>query len=192
MIGSTDPDLASKMERAVAHVCEGDILWLNRQGLDNLSELHSLRNGIQHAGEQRLTRRPERSRVCGKPCCADVFSHFKAHIVTLQVGRTRSWLCCRRYRICACRSSSYRYGLPRVGCSSSHGCTRPHCDNHQRMNTSNTRGSTYILLSKVKGVLSNVCDTSLTPSGSGTICGKALFCTPPKEWPHAMRVIISV
>ncbi len=51
---------------------------------------------------------------------------------------------------------------------------------------------TYIALSKLKGVLSNVCDTSSTPSGSGTVSGNALCWTPPKECPHAMRDIISV
>lgn len=38
---------------------------------------------------------------------------------------------------------------------------------------------TYIALSKVNGVLSNVASMSSTPAGTGTVSGKALCCTPP-------------
>lgn len=60
------------MESTVAHAREGGVLRLDRQGLDDLSELHGLRDRVQHTREKRLARRPERSWVCGEPCQANL------------------------------------------------------------------------------------------------------------------------
>ena len=51
---------------------------------------------------------------------------------------------------------------------------------------------TYTALSNVNGVVSKVACTSSVPFCGGTMSGNALCCTPPKEWPQATRVIISV